>query len=121
MNSRRVHSWVWLLLPLLVARAVVPVGFMARAQDGQLQMVFCSSGISQPDADHDAAGKQHTDAQNDFSCPFAQVAAAPLPDLGGSVAIPFIPAADILPPAESPYYAAGPPRFIATRGPPGLS
>ena len=118
MSSRRVQSWVWWLLPLLVARALMPVGFMAQAVDGKLQIVFCSAGMSQPGASHDDNGNKHTDAQNDFSCPFAQAAAAPLPDFSGSEAIPFIPTAEILPSAESRYVATGPPRFIATRGPP---
>lgn len=122
MTSRRLQSWVWWLLPLLVARALMPVGFMAQMQDGQLQIVFCSAGISQlarsdpGDADH--ADAQHNASQGDLSCPFAQAAAAPLPDLSRSEVVSFIPAAVILPWSESPYYASGPPRFIATRGPP---
>jgi len=120
MSSRRVQAWVWWLLPLLVARALMPVGFMAQTVDGKLQIVFCSAGTTQPSA-HDDSSNKHADAQSDFSCPFAQVAAAPLPEFSGSEAIPFIPTGEILPPAESPYYAAGPPRFIATRGPPHLS
>ncbi len=120
--TSRLQTWVWWLLPLLVARAIMPVGFMAQVHDGQLQIVFCSAGITQPamsddgDAGHD--GDQHDASQGDLPCPFAQVAAAPLPAFNSSEAIPFIPSAEILPPAESPYHAAGPPRFIATRGPP---
>lgn len=121
MSSRRVQTWVWWLLPFLVARALMPVGFMAQAVDGKLQIVFCSAGVSQLHTGHDDSGNKHTSAQNDFSCPFAQAAAAPPLDIGSSEAIPFIPTAEILPPAESPYYAAGPPRFIATRGPPAYS
>lgn len=121
MSSRRIQSWVWWLLPLLVARALMPVGFMAQAVDGKLQIVFCSAGIAQPGTAHDDSGNKHTDVQNDLSCPFAQVAAAPLLDITSSESIPFIPTAEILPPAESPYYASGPPRFIATRGPPAFS
>lgn len=104
----------------------MPVGFMAQGHGGTLQFVFCSAGISQPQtAEHNAAGNhssgQHDASQVDFSCPFAQVAAAPLLDLSGSETIPFIATAEILPPAESPYYAAGPPRLDLARGPPAHS
>ncbi len=116
MTSRRVQTWVWWLLPLLVARALMPVGFMAQVHDGQLQIVFCSAGqLALADADQDG---DHDVTQGDLPCPFAQAAAAPLPDVTGSEPIPFILSAAILPTAESPYYASGPPRFIATRGPP---
>ncbi len=117
-TSRRVQSWVWWLLPFLVARALMPVGFMAQAQDGKLQIVFCSAGFTQSVTDHDDGVNNHATAQNDFSCPFAHVAAAALLDISSSETISYIPTAEILPPAESPYYAVGPPRFIATRGPP---
>ncbi len=118
MTFRRAQSWVWWLLPFLVARALMPVGFMAQAHDGQLRIVFCSAAAAQVmDAD-DAAGDHEDATQSDVSCPFAQVAAAPLLDLSSIEAIAFIATTEILSPAESPYYAAGPPRFIATRGPP---
>ena len=118
MTARRIQLWVWLLLPFLVARALMPVGFMAQAQGGKLQIVFCTAGFSQPAQDH------HDDkhaGHNDFSCPFAHVAVAPLLTVGGSEAIPFIATAAVVLPADSPYYAVGPPRFVATRGPPLLS
>ena len=108
------------MLPFLVARALMPVGFMAQAVGGKLQIVFCSAGLAQSGTDHGNEHK-HASAQHDFSCPFAQAAAAPPLDISGSETIAFIPTAEILPPPESPYYAAGPPRFIATRGPPSLS
>lgn len=118
MSSRRVQAWVWWLLPLLVARALMPVGFMAQVHDGKFQIVFCTAGSAQAVGDHhdDVSGK-HT-AQSDYSCPFAQLAAAPLLDISSSEAIASIPAAELLPPAESPYYVAGPPRVVLTRGPP---
>jgi hypothetical protein len=120
MTARRTHLWVWLLLPLLVARALMPVGFMAQAQNGKLQIVFCTAGFSQLGADHhgDKHADGHADGHHDFSCPFAHVAAAPLLYVGGGEAIPFLISAAVVLPAGSPYYAVGPPRFIATRGPP---
>ena len=119
MTAHRIHLWVWLLLPFLVARALMPVGFMAQAQGGKLQIVFCSAGFSQPGLDHH--DDKHADGHNDFSCPFAHVAAAPLLIVSSSEVIAFIATAAVVLPADSPYYAVGPPRFIATRGPPPLS
>jgi len=132
----RSQSWVWWLLPFLVARALVPVGFMARVSDGQLSVVFCSVGAlglqaanhktsvtgAHADGSLSAASDDQDDStQADFSCPFSQVAAAPLLDVSGSEAIPYIATTEVLSFVESPYYAVGPPRFIATRGPPVLA
>ncbi len=37
-----------LILPLLVARALIPAGFMMSVDAGQLQLMFCPSGVVQP-------------------------------------------------------------------------
>ncbi len=125
MSLRRVHSWVWLLLPLLVARALMPVGFMAQVHEGRLQIVFCSAGYAQHVADVDSdAEKQsqdgHSNSHDGFSCPFAQVAGAPLLSFNDSKLVELIPEKKIAQSAESPYYAAGPPRVDLARGPPSL-
>lgn len=135
MKPRRVQTWVWWLLPFLVARALMPVGFMAQGQGGDFKLVFCSSVAAL--ADHFAANdRSHaTDAgqpdhspsdssshdQSDLSCPFGHAAPAPLLDLSGSEAIAFIAAAVHLPHAEPPYLAVGPPRAVSARGPPQLA
>ena len=136
MSLRRTHSWVWWLLPFLVARALVPVGFMARVSDGHLNLVFCAVGYAGSKAIDDRAGRVGVDndgvtkkasddriesTQADFSCPFSQVAAAPLLDVSASEAIPYNATTEIPAFVESLYYAVGPPRFIATRGPPVLA
>ncbi|MGE0116054.1 MAG: hypothetical protein AB7T07_14375 [Steroidobacteraceae bacterium] len=121
MSSRRIQTWVWWLLPLLVARALMPVGFMAQARDGKFQIVFCMAGVSLPQAAaHDDAGSDRA-SQSDLSCPFAHAAAAPLLDTSSSVVIAFFPSAEIYPPADLPNHASGPPRFDLARGPPALS
>ena len=124
------------MLPFLVARALVPVGFMARVSEGHLNLVFCSVGTvglqasghrsshsnASSDRSTDAAGDNQDDGtQTDFSCPFSQVAAAPLLDVSGSEAIPYLATTEVPSFIDSPYYAVGPPRFIATRGPPVLA
>jgi len=45
-NTRRAQAWAWWLLPFLVARALLPMGFMAQAQNGQLNLVLCSAGFA---------------------------------------------------------------------------
>ncbi|MGE0189716.1 MAG: hypothetical protein AB7F79_10980 [Steroidobacteraceae bacterium] len=102
----------------------MPVGFMAQVSGGQLRLVFCNAGYAQNLVIDDVAGDagHHGDnGQADFSCPFAHAAAALLLDISGSDAITLFHSAELLPPVESPYYAVGPPRFIATRGPPVLA
>jgi hypothetical protein len=114
----------------------VPVGFMARVSDGHLNLVFCSVGaVGLQAANHKtsvtgahadgslsaASDDQDDSTQTDFSCPFSQVAAALLLDVSGSEAIPYIATTEFPSFVESPYYAVGPPRFIATRGPPVLA
>jgi hypothetical protein len=48
-NTRRAQAWAWWLLPFLVARALLPMGFMAQAQHGQLTLVLCSAGFAKID------------------------------------------------------------------------
>lgn len=42
MKTRRLHRWIAWLLPLLVLRAFVPVGFMLAPSADGLQMVLCT-------------------------------------------------------------------------------
>ena len=92
------------ILPLLLARALIPAGFMLSVEAGRLQLVFCPAGIVQPlgipadaqqlahaehqvpDARSHHAGMQHggdTDqasashaSQDGAPCPFSLVASA---------------------------------------------
>jgi len=128
-TARRVHSWVWWLLPLLVARALVPVGFMAKANErGELQIVMCQAGAPgllkaalQSAADqHDPAGQSDNSPhwQHDSSCPFAHAAAAPVAHSGSVQQIAFIASSEVSATGESLHLAAGPPRRLTNRGPP---
>jgi hypothetical protein len=133
MTTKRIHNWVWWLLPLLVARALMPVGFMPQMVHGQLQVVLCQGGVTKvqavysPDqASSGIAGDANNDKssshwQHDFSCPFGHVAAVPVPHLVASDAVACF-SAVFIPSITQPHYeAVGPPRFIATRGPPPLA
>jgi hypothetical protein len=84
-----------LLLPLFIARSMLPIGFMLSFDDGAARIVFCPSQTTLPNlAGVDAAaaapthhGHEHHHAQGDAgadstehstqSCPFAFAAAAP--------------------------------------------
>lgn len=118
MLSRRAQTWVWLLLPFLVARALMPVGFMAQLHQGKLQIVLCSAGFAKQASLGQGDGVKHDTSHADDSCPFAQVAAAPVLDVSGSEAIAYLASEVVLPTSELPYYAAGPPRQHRVRGPP---
>ncbi len=88
MNFRLRHSrWLWTvvaLAPLLLARALVPSGFMAEVAGGEVRISFCG-GI-----DSLADGKS---AAQD-PCPFALSAgAAPLPAFEANLAVSHVPEA----------------------------
>ncbi len=129
-NSRRFHSWVWWLLPLLVARALVPVGFMAQAADqGGLQIVICQVGapkfLTQNAGDTQHSGQTQDDSssnnahwQHDHACPFGHAVAAPIAQFSGGESIAFFASSEARAATEPPYFAAGPPRRITNRGPP---
>jgi len=132
------------LLPLLVARAIVPVGFMFMADADGLQLMFCPA-VSQPadaqmqahvHAGHDAhigvqqvhaahAGHAHGDgpsAEHDKTpCPFSLVAALARLDLIYVAVL----AALVSEPSDSfeilPDVSSDPVQALPIRGPPVLS
>ena len=79
-----------LLLLVLIARALVPVGFMP-AGDGSTQLILCPDGMLMP-ADSGAPGsvKLHTDHCPFGSAPFAAPlsATAVVPQLAAPISIP---------------------------------
>jgi len=117
--SRGLHLVIALLLPLMVLRGLLPAGYMAGTQDGQLRIVMCSGGLAAPVDDH---GRHPAPGTTD--CPFALAhvtGIAPpvqpvLALLAPPPAIPFVSfTSALLPPAT------GPPRIATVRGPPVLS
>ncbi|HEX7113712.1 MAG TPA: hypothetical protein VF193_01150 [Steroidobacter sp.] len=145
--SRRFRKWVRWLLPLLAARAILPVGFMLTSQDGDLRLVLCpdqNAALVQAlegapatgHADHSAhlshqpgeaaaptgghTGHHGDDEARSPLCPYAAVATFLLADL--------IPEAPVVAPLDEPvHYQAtsfartGPVRADRIRGPPVLS
>jgi hypothetical protein len=129
-NSRRLKLLV-LLLPLFIARSLLPIGFMVSFDTGTAQLVFCpgeapSQGHSANAAHHEhhhshgsgdkgSGGSEHSHQ----TCPFAAAGAAPF-------AVASVFAAD---PQVAEAIAASPQATIPTlvfrahpiRGPPALS
>jgi hypothetical protein len=48
MSRRALRQWTYWLLPLLVARLLVPVGFMVTLSGGQFAIVLCSGSTPVP-------------------------------------------------------------------------
>ena len=137
--NRRHLTLLALLLPLFIARSLLPIGFMLSFDGGTPQMVFCPSvvttvetSVGVPDAghamhmshgghahhdhDHDSNGKAD---QSHQTCPFAFAGAAPLLAATAFAAEPQVSGAFIAPPALAlpvVVFHANP-----IRGPPSLS
>ncbi len=132
MNRRFFRKWARWLLPLLVARAFLPVGFMLAADSDGLQLAFCpdQAPIVQS-IDHAASGhaghggatadQKHAGAHLDSPCAFAVAA------LAANIDVPYLEpltsqaAEPVLPERVVAVPLAGPHRVERIRGPPSLS
>jgi hypothetical protein len=128
------------IVPLLVLRALIPTGFMLSVHAGQLQLMFCPSGVVQPlvssktmqqhahaehhQGMHHADGTDHSSpshADDNAPCPFSLVASATVCD------IPYVAGAADAPRDEpfaylsAPTFRVGPVRADRIRGPPSLA
>jgi hypothetical protein len=125
MNRRLFRKWARWLLPLLVARAFMPVGFMlATSQAEGLQLAFCPDQVVQVQghAGHHEDGSEHSGAAHAATqCPFAVAAVAANIDVPhlDPVAIPA--AEQVIPQRSVAVPLAGPQRIDRIRGPPALS
>lgn len=116
MTHRRAQTWVWWLLPILVARALLPIGFMPSAGADSLRLVMCSAGFIK--AIETAPQTEHPSAAAHFTCPFAQ-----LGTLGVSLAAPVMAGALLIAallafPHRAPLKLKRRTRFTLARGPP---
>jgi hypothetical protein len=132
MSSTHLYRWLRWLLPLLVARALVPAGFMLSVDAGGLALTFCPSVAAPPAEHHAQAHHEHgSDATHDHEqhhrghdtgslCPFALVAGAcstDIPHVAVNVERPsFAPV-----PFESAALSGVPLRAERIRGPPVVS
>lgn len=128
------------ILPLLVLRALIPTGFMLSAHAGQLQLMFCPSGVVQPltsseamqhhaHADHHQ-GMHHGDGADQSSpshdddnapCPFSLVASATVCDIPYLVGAADAPRDERFAYLSAPTFRIGPVRTDRIRGPPSLA
>jgi hypothetical protein len=132
MNRRHVHRWTTWLLPLLLLRAFVPVGFMVSADASGLQLVICSvtTQLASPSDDH-TAHHHHADGANSESagassdersalCPFAVAASACTHEIAFAATSPQ-PVAHEQQTESLLAGASGPIRTDRIRGPPILA
>lgn len=143
-NSRRMNRrfakllTLW-MVPLLLARALIPTGFMLAADANGLSLVFCSGSMPAPPAvqdehaghaghaahaehgghhsGHESGGMQHESAP----CPFSLAASGALADITPSTDVAFIVVAASVELFSSPAVSAGPLRADRIRGPPVLA
>jgi hypothetical protein len=135
MNRRLLRKWARWLLPLLVVRAFLPVGFMLATQADGLQLAFCPDqapivhgadhGVG-GHADHAGhVGGSHSGPQHnshiDPPCPFAVAAVAAVIDVPHLDTVALQAAEQILPERPVAVPLAGPQRLDRIRGPPSLS
>lgn len=124
MTKRRAQAFIFWLLPILVLRALMPIGSMLEFSNGTPTVVMCSESLGQvttQSADTDTTHQvtQHGDQHS--VCPFAiSLAAAPpvestftADSLFSAVTLQFF--------VTDHHAASGPYRIILTRGPPSLS
>jgi hypothetical protein len=129
MNRRLFKKWARWLLPLLVARAFLPVGFMlATTQADGLQLAFCAdqAPIVQGLHDHAStagghAGSHHSGSHLDPPCPFAVAAVAAVIDIPHLAPVAAQATEQFLPERVVAVPLAGPQRIDRIRGPPSLS
>jgi hypothetical protein len=115
---RHLHLLIALLLPLMVMRGMLPVGYMPVAEGGEFRMALCSDGLQLPG---DKGQDNHPLPGSGGDCLFGHAAnAAPTALVMVTAILPpelvhFVSAESApLPPAT------GPPRLAAARAPPDM-
>jgi hypothetical protein len=110
--SSRHFKLLVLLLPLFIARSLLPIGFMVSFDEGSARLVFCPSQVSLPkssnDDPHAAHAAHHVEhlahhghhgssdadeakaSADHQNCPFAFAAAAPLASVEIFAAVPVV-------------------------------
>lgn len=126
MNRQLFRKWARWLLPLLVARAFLPVGFMlATTQADGLHLAFCPDQVTVIQghaAGHDGHdGSQHSGAHAVTQCPFAVAAVAAVIDIPHLEPVALQAAEQLVPERTVAVPLAGPQRADRIRGPPSLS
>jgi len=118
-SRRHLHLLIALLLPLMVMRGLLPAGYMAVADDGELRIVMCSAGLA-PGGDNAPASDSDDPRPADAgTCLFAHGATV-APPVQQSVALAAPPALVQIASGDSATLppTTGPPRSAAARAPP---
>jgi hypothetical protein len=134
MRRRHLKLLSFWILPLLLARALIPAGFMLSVDAGSLQLTFCPAVVQPakqlPEHSTHHAGMHHADAVDDDTashnddnapCPFSLVAsAAPgdVPYLQDSASAPSDERFEFI---SAPTVRVGPIRTDRIRGPPAIA
>jgi hypothetical protein len=126
MNRRLFSKWARWLLPLLVARAFLPVGFMLSASQADgLQLVFCPDQVTVVEGHsaghHGADADQHAGAHAVTQCPFAVAAVAAVIDIPHLDPVAPQATGQFLPERTVAVPLTGPQRADRIRGPPSFS
>jgi hypothetical protein len=122
-KRRTAQGLLWWLLPWLVARLLVPAGFMPVTATGEVAWVLCSVAATASDADAPAKPLRSTgDLHKDVLCAFAAAGSLAAPPLPGFLAArSFAPAGLPIPTAAARPASAGAVQAHWARGPPLLS
>jgi hypothetical protein len=134
MRRRHLKLLSFWILPLLLARALIPAGFMLSVDVGSLQLTFCPAVVQPakqlPEHSTHHAGMHHADAVDDDTashnddqapCPFSLVAAAApgdVPYLQDSASAPGDERFEFI---SAPTVRVGPIRTDRIRGPPAIA
>lgn len=138
MNRRIFKSLTLWMVPLLLARALIPAGYMLMTGADGLQLMFCPGVVQMATAaadhhahhaDHHAAADQTEQsgtssghrAQDSMPCPFGLAAAATLGHCIASVSLSDSIADEFVDFRSAPDIRSGPLRTDRIRGPPLLS
>jgi hypothetical protein len=129
MNRRLIRKWMRWLLPVLVVRAFLPVGFMFAANADGLQLAFCPDQAPVVRSLHDApgghdghhGGGHHGAGHLDPPCPFAVAAVAAVIDVPYLQAVALHTVDPLVAERTVAVPLAGPQRADRIRGPPSLS
>jgi hypothetical protein len=116
---RHLHLLIALLLPLMVMRGLLPAGYMAVAEEGELRIVMCSAGLAMPGDAGSGSDSDDNPAPDSGNCLFAH-AATVAPPVQVVLAVTTAPVFVPLPSDDSTSLppATGPPRLAAARAPP---
>lgn len=125
MTKRRAQSFVFWLLPILVLRALMPVGTMLDVSGGRTTVVMCSEGFAKaatPSGDASTTRGQVTQHGDQHSvCPFAMALGATAP-VEVAIVVHSSSVSTTLDHGVAVHHSpSGPSRIHSNRGPPAYS